>query len=518
MEPASSVLPRKSTVAQLIEIAQRPVVFLVWFSCAYFLASLGLARERYFDFDELFTLHVGQLPVSRMMAELAAGIEPHPPLSYLLVHLGIQLPGNLEVTARVGSILFFWLCCLSIFFIVRRQAGFRWAALAAMFPCFTALYFEEAYHARAYAMLLGSVAVAYLAWQRATTDSRRLGWLVLLGVSLGVANGSHYYAILNSFPIVLGEIVRLIRNRKIDVPVWIALAASYGVVVSLIPIIIQSRKAYGVVWQQGIYWEQLFHTYPVLFASAIVPTAGALLMAGIASLGGTPRRESRLGRRRMGPLPERVAALAFLLVPFIATVPVYLAFHGGYQDRYFCAVTFGFCLLPPLLWPDLWESRQKLGTAIVLVFLAGMSLQALRPLKRLIANRPLPPIAHSLLVNAPAGQEIVVPDALAFLPLAYYAPPSLANRIDFLAWPEVRLQALGENSIEVNLLGLRRVSRFRLLDYQEFTAGHPQFLLWWDSQSQLRRSWQLERLLTDGFNVNVIAASDSVQLLQVHKP
>src|SRR5438552_17640474 len=62
-----------------------PAGFLAWFTCAYFASVLLLAHEKLFDYDELITLYISRLPVSRMIHELAAGIEPHPPLQYSMV-------------------------------------------------------------------------------------------------------------------------------------------------------------------------------------------------------------------------------------------------------------------------------------------------------------------------------------------------------------------------------------------------------------------------------------------------
>src|SRR5436305_2015510 len=82
-----------------------------------------------------------------------------------------------------------------------------------------------------------AVLTALMFWQDAADRAaHRLGSLVGLAVSLGVAASSHYYAVLLWVPLACGEMVRWRARRHPDFSIVVALAAGVVPLVFWLPL------------------------------------------------------------------------------------------------------------------------------------------------------------------------------------------------------------------------------------------------------------------------------------------
>jgi hypothetical protein len=168
--------------------------YLFFFSVLYFPITLWLASYKLFWDDEFFTLYLARIPTwSGLVKALATGADQHPPSSYWLTHLCIQVFGASHVGLRLPSIVGFWVLCVALFFLLRPLTGPMWAFVGMLFPT-TSKFYYYAMEARGYGLVSGFAAVAVLCWFRATESRRRKLFLPLMALCLAGAVASHYYA------------------------------------------------------------------------------------------------------------------------------------------------------------------------------------------------------------------------------------------------------------------------------------------------------------------------------------
>ncbi len=167
----------------------------------YFAATLAIAVSKPLRLDEVGTIGIATIPtLSQFFAFFAAGQEPHPPLSHLLIRLTCSLLGPGELGSRLPSILAAFGATAALYLFLRHRlsttSALFGAAIVAIGPAFYAT------EGRGYALLLCWAAIASLAWQRRSN--------VGLFACLALAVSTHYYAVF-LFPVFL--IATLVRDR-----------------------------------------------------------------------------------------------------------------------------------------------------------------------------------------------------------------------------------------------------------------------------------------------------------------
>jgi hypothetical protein len=111
-----------------------------------------------------------------------------------------------------------------------------------------------------------------------------------------------------------------------------------------------------------------------------------------------------------------------------------------------------------------------------------------------------------------ARVPVVVSDPHQYLPLTRYATRDTRDTLYALVDPESAISYIGIDSSDRNLQLLRRYVSLRVVDYADFAAVHPKFVLvssgnWLD--------WWPARLVRDGHQVTLLADESGARLYRV---
>ncbi len=182
----------------------------------------GLDSRRFVWYDELFTFDVAKAPSIRELVRLVFRWEPAPPTSYLLSRFSMNVFGQNAFGLRVPSMVAFYLGSLLLFFFLRRKIGSAYATLA-LLTLWWSDTFRYATEARPYALVVLFSASLLFCWDIILHNGRsgRAVWGIA-GSSLGLV-ASHVFAPFFLSPFLMGEAVRSIRRRRVDLGVWSAM-------------------------------------------------------------------------------------------------------------------------------------------------------------------------------------------------------------------------------------------------------------------------------------------------------
>jgi hypothetical protein len=451
------------------------------FTVAYFGATCSLASLRSFSFDELTTYNIASSPtagdVLRTWFESYDGM---PPVAHLATHVFGSALGFSHVTARLPSMVGFWLMCLSIYVFLSRRVCPMLALLGMLLPVTVPSAYSYAYEARGYGMVLAFSGAAVVCWDLARgTRWRRIG-LIGLPTCLAGAIATHLYAILVVFPPVLGELARTIERRRVDWLVWSSLAATGLVFLPAYPVIahvgarpeLASVSAgYNVsVSQLMELWQQFLPTSATYL--------GVLALVCLFRDRMPTADDSR--ERRPSP-PDWVLVLGFMALPAVGWLFANLVF-GLLLFRYVIAAVVGFSLVVPLLCRASVRRRPEIALLLagwVAVTAAGSILASRHAMRmttvtteHVAAGRGCFRLLN-LWGRLPAdGLPIVVSDFTVFHQVHHYAPETLKHRLVFLVDREFG------GLIEPSMPFFAKVFRQRMERFEEFLRSNRSFYLY----------------------------------------
>src|SRR5215510_7259087 len=315
-------------------------------SVVYALLTWVLARRKLMWNDELYTYYIARLPsMHDVWNALMSRGEQTPPLFFAITRLSFRLFGVNHISIRLPEILAFWTMTVCLYVFVRRRMSAISALCAAAFPLVT-MAFPYAYEARSYGLVLGFAALALLSWQAATsTEGRaRILALVCLTASLAGVVSSHYYGVFVLMPLALGEAVRTVTRRRLDIAVWAALAISVVPLAWHLPLIKAGTAYSGAFWSPP-QWVNLPDFYEDLLTPALIPVAAILTAVAIqhVAISDDARRGDDHARRTL-PLHELAAVVGFVLIP-VACLLLAKLVTGAFVNRYALPAVIGFAVL-----------------------------------------------------------------------------------------------------------------------------------------------------------------------------
>lgn len=341
--------------------------------------------------------------------------------------------------------------CLFRFVSKRSSALSGFAAM--LFPLITTAY-DYAYEARPYGAVLGFSGLALLCWQSVADGYRRKGWLTGLSMSVAAAISSHDYAVLVLFPLAVGEMVRSLSQRRLDLAVWAAVGIGMRPLLLFLPLIEAARAYSAHFWAQP-RWGSIAEFYYFLLIPAAFPLASILILAGVYRTSSPPRfNPADHPSRPAPPVHEIAAALGFVVMPAIAVILAKLV-TGGFTYRYALPSVIGVSVLLAFGAYRLFSTRGMLPVALIIIFVASFFMLQIRSLQRIIAVSHELGSAYALIRSEPETDlSIIHSDLQAFMILAHYAPTDITSRLLYLANPDASLRYLGHMTVDRGILAL----------------------------------------------------------------
>ena len=490
---------------RLVALRKWEWLLLAILSVVYFSATILKSRAEPFQYDELFTVHLANLPLSDFWKALSEGTDLQPPLSYLLVRGTRGLLGPGETATRLPSILALWAFLMSLYAYVRRRLEVESALVVWLFPCLTSAW-DLATSARPYAIMLAACGCSLLAWQSATENRHRPLALCGLFLSLAAGMAAHYFAVLLLLPIAVGELLRSAKRRNpIDVPVWTAMG------LSLLPLLFPLSIRSGMRSYSPAFWVKAeFHiTYIYDFVSSIAP----LLLVALLLMLQNPRWLAR-PRRDLAPSPkvpvyEFAAALMLLGIPVWAYL-LALETGAGLSPRYIKCVIVGAALLLGYLLGQFTTGFLQIRWAIVLTLFGAFLLLPIRT--SFLPAEPVDPVV-AIVSGAGANENlpVVIDSPLLYLPAAYYASRGLESRLHYVADLAQSRDRIGADTGDRAMISLAKYAPLQVDSYAAFTASNPEFLVVRSGQP----AWLLGKLMDDGLEVELRGMLGDLQIYQV---
>jgi 4-amino-4-deoxy-L-arabinose transferase-like glycosyltransferase len=469
------------------------------------------ARAKPFWHDEIYTiLHAGLPSVGAMWQAAVDGIDLSPPLNTWLTRLVHSGFGVGHVATRIPPMAAYLVMTATVFQLLRTRANTATALAGAMLPAFTAA-FRYSYEARAYSMMVALFALSLYAWSEAARGRHRPWHLSLLAATLAASVWNHYYGILTFVPVVAGELVRIVRSRRIDAGVAAAVGVSVLAVLPIYPLAAAARTQSQSFWSPASMSE-LDDVYRFLFApltEAPVPLAAIAVVALC-----TIRRRSRgaTGSARSVPPHEVAAGLLALLIPVMG-IALGLTVTGVFVARYAMAAVVGLSLVVPLA---VWQRNTRGGIAELFLcgFLAATFAVSIRP------SLTSPPVFQDPFLSRPVLRQAVTTESstvssssLQFLQYWYYTPPAYKGRLRYLADPEEARKHMRSDTIDRGYLSLRRWTAVPIEPYADYLAGHPEFRV-----HEAGSGWLLRTLEANGAVREELAKGPGERLYLVRMP
>lgn len=450
------------------------------FSVLFFGSTAIRAHVKPFWHDEILTLIGARLPTLHGVVFDARVVDYSPPLYALLARASEAIAGAGPIVSRIPSIISVWVACLVVFVMVLRRSNAAWALGGASLLCFTAAY-RFSIEARPYGLTIGLAAVAFYAWSEAAAGRPRRWSLALLGAALALGVWAHYWAVLVFIPIALGEAVRLVQRRKLDVGVLAAAAFAIVALLPLVPIADATRRraAAAAFWSRTLD-SNVGETYRFLLndltSSWMLWLGAAILAIGVAYT--AFRTPSMRSRPRPFTAPELAAALGFLALPLVG-VRLGRLVTSPMVPRYLLMSTALIAVVIPITaW---WATSARrwvslVAGAVIFGAFAQSAIDMVLPGRSTFQD---PVRARPVLMRQLEGPEpVVVTGGLVFLQLWYYAPPPLRDRLTYVADPPAAARAIGTDTIDTVLLELRKMAPMSVAPFRDFTATRNSFVVY----------------------------------------
>jgi Dolichyl-phosphate-mannose-protein mannosyltransferase len=495
-------------------LAEKSAYFTLAILMVYATArSICEAIVRPFGYDEICTvLMVKQEHLSRLWQAYVHGADGQPLGYYLLERGVIDFIPNEHLAYRGISILAFAVTLLCLFVTVRTRKGAGLALVGAGIPLVTILFDTLCVEARPYSLLVACIAFAIVCYQR--VEARR--WVVLLGLSLVLAESIHYLAVFAFLPFFLAEAVRYGMTREMRLSVWIALLSGFVPLVYSMPILntlnrnfaahIWSRPTLEIAMNSYSWYFLNPESWPGLYLAAI---ASVVVLFTILM---TLRKASKAAQTAGAPIPELMLVLGLLSLPLVGFTVAALA-HSGMIAKYMVPSLLGFPLALGFALPRLpqWGPLLPSVTACLLLFV--LVPQERQYWSRYTGEFVSPAVFVENFVTA-GGQTdlpVLVSDPHEFMVLQHYCDNSWRKRFVSVIDAEQAVVYTGNDSADKQLEILRQYTSLPVYDFEPFLAEHPRFLLY-SSNGGLQRDWWPVRLKNDGFKMKNV----SVRPLEAH--
>lgn len=477
-----------------------PRIALILILVVEFGVLLLRARSKLFWYDELITFHISGLqPLSRLQYALSSGADSMSLGYYLVIRLARMLPIDPLIAMRVPSILGYLLSLLGVYWFVTRKLPEVAGLTAVLLMTLSSLRWY-ATEARAYALLVGLLAVAVALWQR--IGERRFATPVF-GASLICAVASYPLAALAIACFAAAELAVIIRERRIRSGVWLAFAIATAPFLASLRTFAHLRDLYSAHFWARTSWDAL------ITASAEYLDLGPrmtpvlvifCLLAIVRMLRTVPANRGK--SRQEFVLPDLVLAGACLAYPALLVV-VMKTTGSGYTSRYGLPGVLG--LIPAIIYICRSQLTEKIFHRMTLALALTFALQMahdfvarVSPAKQAEDGRwaELARIAHEQ-----PGLPIVIASSHDFFEASEYGSADLKLRTVNLADKAASYKLLGSDSADIEDLILTQFFPVHFQPAGPFLAGEPRFVL----QSGDQEDWLTRYLLDRRYRLSLVA-------------
>ena len=496
--------------------ARRGMTLLLLILLAVGLCSALHAEARPFWYDEICTVILCRLPsTAELWNALKNAADTNPPVFYVIARFTRQLVSDDYLGYRLPSIVGILSTVSCIYFILLKRVNHLSALLGATLALCTPLA-DYAYEARPYALMLGCISVAILAWQR--IDESRY-YVLILAIVLASAASLHYYSVLVWPAFIVAEGSVWIFRRRLRLGVWAALIAGALPLLFFAKLLLKLRQYYGHnFWSQPSF-KQISTAYSWLFRlgdhwSGIFAAGliAVFLYVRLTNKSLFDRSDRRSREEEWVPIEEQALTIMLVCLPIVAVVAAKVS-HGGMATRYMLPTVLGGALSLGYLVNKGPDALKTLLLILLLSNFASSSVNtAIHALKgsllqsRASANRELRTIVGQYYRS---DLPIVIASGLQYLPMAYYTPNDLKYRLYALADPRAAVMFTPgkTDSIDLALLVLQKYFPLQISGYDDFLSAHREFLLVSDGGEF---DWLTARLLHDGHALRLVSARATV--------
>lgn len=495
----SRISGQGSTIDRMLDwVEHRPWLGLAIISFCYWSTVLAFAWWRPTWFDEFFSLKLSQQTLSELWRSMMTGGETHPVSFYWITHASMMIFGKTLFALRMPSMLAQWVMMLALYSVVARRTSPVYGYVAALFPLLTysSWYATEG---RGYELGTGACAVALWCWDEAAHGCRRQMAIVGLALSLALAVGSHYYMFLFLIPLGIGELLRTVRLRRIDWPIWLAFSAFVTPVLAFWPTIRATRKYFNTYNFEVTLGDIPLYVHDVFgdqFLGLLVLLATVFLFTAVPT---DWRPERRMLNYADPRFYERILAMSIVGMEVYVLLMCKFVTHA-YQSRYAITGVIGIGILAAMVPAQLTRKRLPAAVLAVLLLLSFTALEAHR-VRRAIQQHAAFRTMPAYFTRFPA-LPIVMAHPDEWLRWHHYIP-ALRDRMVFLLDKGRAVKHLKTDVVERALTDLSMVVPAGVVPYDRYVASHDRFLVY-RARDEKWTSWAEEELVKSGYTLQTL--------------
>ena len=460
----------------------------------YFAATLAIAVSKPLRLDEVGTIGIATIPsLSQFFAFFAAGQEPHPPLSHLLIRVACSIFGPAELASRVPSILAAFGATAAVYLFLRHRlsttSALFGAAIVAIGPAFYAT------EGRGYALLLCCAATASLAWQRRSNPA--------LFACLALAVSTHYYAVF-LFPVFV--VATFVRDRARARSTYAAILLGGTPLLIYAPWVRTAFRSSLTSWQHNT--QNLRQPSAENIGMFLLDITVRLLCPLVILLGAW-LLSRRVGATRSSGLSNAELVLACGLVLLPVTLIALTRFStGAFFTRYAIAWNVGLGILGAACFAKFIPRPSHQRVCLIATLLSPFLFAPIYTAE----PRPWPALTAAWrAINVP-HLPLVYSDAYYYESIWFYAPPEMKARLVYVHDANAARQTpdpVPEHCVQIHAA----LFPYGHTPYEAFLRRHQEFLLL--STGDQIHEWLPQRLRAAGYRLQPLQSLEGHTLYRV---
>ena len=390
--------------------------FTVWF----FATALHAIRSLPLWYDEFFTLALARMSIGGIWNTLQHGLEPNPPIGYLLSALAYHCSGGQDWAIRLPGILALWTASFLMYRIVRPYSH-AIVAVSILFltpVLFGTLNFLDA---RPYPLLLLCAVLVVRFW--IACDQQGLMARLGLAGSLSAALWTHFASTALIASLVLVEIVWCWRAERVRYRVWVTLVLATCTLLPLVPQI----HSFSMMFHGWLTGARVFSAAPSLRTVGHVYIELYLLLLPFTAICALLRPHGFKSRQAYGQI---LPVTMLVATPIIGYIIVTVS-SGAFVSRYCVTAIPGILILYSLIpgqvkSPPNWAPK-LLTTLTLPLYCVLISLTLFR-----LPGSQVGEYLKQIEVSENRNLPVVIADAGIFPAVVYYASAELKPRLLYL--------------------------------------------------------------------------------------